>query len=90
MNPKPLSDEQTVLAQVHEWIRNTAINGRPDEYAIFVQKWSELEPGDHRILKALIEEGGEKAKNRASGKGLWRMDSIRRPHRRFFALDGQS
>lgn len=57
MNPKPLGPEETILEEVHRWMKNEAVRGRVDEQDIFDAKWGELIPYDHAILKALIEEG---------------------------------
>jgi hypothetical protein len=62
VNAKPLSTEEAVVDHVHIWVTDKAAGGPPDEQAVFDQKWAGLQADDHKILKALIEEGGHNVK----------------------------
>ena len=62
VNAKPLAGEDAVIAEVHRWLTDKAAIGRPDEQTLFTRKWAELQREDRMILKAVIDEGGQRAK----------------------------
>jgi hypothetical protein len=70
VNAKPLSAEQAVVGEVHRWITDKAAGGPPDEQARFDQKWAALQADDHKILRALVEEGGHNVKEASIRRGL--------------------
>jgi hypothetical protein len=70
VNPKPLLDEDTVLADVGRWLVEEAPRGAADENDVFQAKWDALQADDRAILAALIAEGGRDIKEQSVRRRL--------------------
>jgi hypothetical protein len=70
INPKPLVDEDTVLAEVRRWLAAEAPGGATDENNVFQTKWDALKADDRAILTALIAEGGRDIKEQSVRRRL--------------------
>lgn len=72
INPKPLVDEDTVLAEVRRWLVEEAPSGTADDNDVFQAKWDALQIDDRSILAALIAEGGRDIKEQSVWRRLTR------------------
>jgi hypothetical protein len=70
VNPKPLADEDIVLADVRRWLAAEALHGAADENDVFQAKWDALQADDRAILAALIAEGGRDIKEQSVRRRL--------------------
>lgn len=62
INPRPLGNDDSVVAEVRNWLATFAPQGRPSEQDVFDRKWETLEADDRLILAALVDEGGHDIK----------------------------
>ncbi len=76
VNPKPLVDQESVLRELRNWLRNEATKAAPSQQDVFEEKWAVLDPDDREVLAALVAEGGRDVKETSVRRRLVRQHGL--------------